>query len=98
MRIAAEVCEKTPYEKLPYDFDFTDVLLTGEVIAASPPPTVTDTPASQLLLSAPVLATPKVQVVIDGGNVGVDYTLSCKVTTNLGYERECIGQLKVLST
>jgi hypothetical protein len=99
-RTALAICEKTTYELLPYDFDFTDVLLSGEALTDTPPIVVTSEPTTSppLIVGMPVLSSPNVQVMIDGGLSPRLYLMRCKVTTSLGNERECVGRLLVTDT
>lgn len=91
-RIAPELCEKTPFEDFPYDFNFSGVLVGGETVASVQE--IVSTPTGVTIGSSSI-SSPKVQVRLSGGTVETDYLMSCKILTSAGNKRECEGKLKV---
>lgn len=94
---------KTPTEERRFDFDFrpssSEGLETGEVIQASPAPTVTATPSDGILLIDQVtLSGDKVQARFRAGVNGTTYHVTCTVTTILSAQsqvRQLCGDLLV---
>jgi hypothetical protein len=81
---------KQPYEELDYDFNFVDLLATGETIASS---TVTIVPNdATMVLGTKVNTTTAVKQWVSAGTSGVTYTLTCRIVTSNSparkYERE----------
>lgn len=87
-----ETLIKRPSEDKLYDFDFTNLLRSGETITGTP--TVTATP-SGLTISGIAVASPKVQARIIGGADGITYKIEVTADTDQSNKHIDQGDLKV---
>lgn len=87
---------KRPGESRLYEFDFTDLLATGETVSAVSGVTAT-TPSgsSALTVGSPTLTSPSAFVRISGGTSGYVYLLTCTVTTSASNTLVACGHLRV---
>jgi hypothetical protein len=89
---APQVNEKTPDESAPFDFDFSEDLVTGETITGSP---VMSATPSGLNLGVPSVNGSIVQVRISAGTARTTYDVRCKITTSQSNTYEGSGDLIV---
>jgi len=80
---AGEVNRKTPAESAPFDFNFTDDLITGETISSA-----TFHNTSDLTVGAPSFSSGVVQFNISGGTLSADnapknYDVEARIVTSL---------------
>lgn len=87
------ILDKQPAESRLYDFDFSGKMRTGATIATVV--SVTVLPASGLDVGATAFSGQIAQVRLTVGTTGVEYLLTCKVTTSDGDTLELDGRLWV---
>lgn len=85
---------KQPDERLDVDLDFTDWLdgRDGDTLAAA---TSTVTPAAELVVEAPIVASPTVKQFFSAGVDGTTYKVSVTVTTAQGRIKQVEFRVKV---
>lgn len=93
----ADTLVKRPGESKRYNFDFTNLLATGDAIDAIVSISA-DTPdgADALSIGAGSISSPIVQARISGGSHGYTYEVTAKVTTEDGDTHEDCGLLEVV--
>lgn len=75
----SSVWEKDPEENLDYQFDFSDVLTTGEVIS-----TYTLTVPDDITIASDANTDTAVTFWIPDGTAGLTCTIACKIETSAG--------------
>jgi hypothetical protein len=92
MYTAKEQLLKDPAEELRFNFNFRpnsqDGIETGEVIKATPAPTIATVPSTDLLVDQVLLSGDKVQARYRAGLAGVTYHVTCTVTTELALQEQ----------
>jgi hypothetical protein len=95
-----ESLTKQSYEKLAYDFEFADVMSTGEEIDSVVSVVWTAcgvvTGASALTASTPTSSEQTAQSVVEGGTHGESYKGTAKVIGTTGQKYELEGLLEVI--
>lgn len=90
---ARETLVKQPGETLTFDFDFSNLLSSGETLTGTPAVTVQS--GSGLSLGTPTIEGRTVKVAVGDGVNGSDYIVQCSVATSLGNVRQMDGRLQV---
>jgi hypothetical protein len=87
-----EVLTKTVYEDREFNFEWADVLATGETISSE---SVTVSPTG-VTVGTPATSGTLVQVTLSSGTANTTYELTCRITTSLGQDFEAFGLLQVV--
>lgn len=92
---------KTPQEEDSFEFDFTDLLATGETIVSAVITADviygTDPNPNNIIGGLPTISTPKVFIKLIGGVAGAIYCVHCLATCSSGLKKELKGDLKILA-
>lgn len=84
---------KQPSESRVYAVNFRNLLAPGDSI--DDVTSVSASPAAELTIGTPVIASPRVKFRIEDGNVGTSYKITVVVTTTNGDTLEGDGDLEV---
>jgi len=91
---AKETLVKQPGETLTFDFDFSNLLSSGETLTGGPAVTV-QVGTGELSLGTPPIVGKTVKVAVGDGVDDHDYVLQCSAATSLGNVRQMDGRLQV---
>ena len=90
---------KQPYEEYYIKFDFTNVIGTAEIdssVVSAIDSSGADATTTVTKVANQLIATPYVNVWVQGGVTGERYTITCKIVTDAGEKYELEAELPVV--